>query len=139
MSTGRSPRALCYTKPRPTGLRNWKALARLFRDGAYPALRGTPRSVDDRSHILYTRGSVNFFGTYPGMYVPRPLRFRCDASDQTGGFLAEEILALIEMNWGNTQFDGSDPITVEAARQVGAILERLSEDDRVEPRYSFYM
>lgn len=23
-------------------------------------------------HLIYTKGSVDFYSTYPGMYVPRP-------------------------------------------------------------------
>jgi hypothetical protein len=114
-------------------------LTRLFRIGAYPPLRGTWLSLDDQTHILYTRGSVDFFSTYPGMYVPRPIQFRCEYTDQTPRFLAREILALTKMNWNNTQFDGAEPITIRAARQVGAILKYVDENTVVQPRYSFYM
>jgi hypothetical protein len=112
---------------------------RLFRIGAYPPLRGTLFSLDDQMHVLYTRGSVDFFSTYPGLYVPRPLLFRCEHTEQTPRFLAQEILALTKMNWNNTQFDGAEPITIRAARQVGAILKYVDEDSRIQPRYSFYM
>lgn len=116
-----------------------KSFTRLFRLGPYPPLRGTFFSLDTQSHILYTRGSVDFFATYPGMYVPRPLVFYCDQAEQTPKFIAREILALTKMNWNNTQFDNSFPITVEASRRVGRILKHLSETDQVEPRYSYYM
>jgi hypothetical protein len=43
------------------------------------------------------------------------------------------------MNWNNTQFDGHDPITVRAARQVGKILKYVGPDEPVEPRYAHYM
>lgn len=116
-----------------------RSFTRLFRSGAYPPLRGTLLSLDDLTHVLYTRGSVDFFETYPGMYVPRPLLFRCDQTEQTPRFLGTEILALTKMNWNNTQFDGGDPITVEAARRVGDILKYVAAGDKVEPRYSYYM
>jgi hypothetical protein len=93
---------------------------------------------DERNHLLYTRGSVDFFRTYPGMYVPRPLLIRCDEVEQTPTFLAREALALTKMNWNNTQFDNGDPITLRAARGVGNIL-KYSEGDRPQPRYSYYM
>lgn len=64
------------------------------------------------------------------MYVPRSLRFRCDRSDQTPVSLAKEILALTKMNWNNTQFDNSEPITLHAARQVGDILKYLGPTDQ---------
>jgi hypothetical protein len=113
---------------------------RAFRDGTYPPLRGTFISLDDQLHLLYTRGSVEFFNVYPGMYVPHPLRFRSDYLEQSAAFAAQEMLALTKMNWNNTQFDGLEPITMRAARQVGSILKYL-EDERspYQPRYSFYM
>ena len=115
------------------------SFTRLFRKGVYPPLRGTFLSLDDRSHILYTRGSTDFFSTYPGMYVPRPLSFQCEQTEQTPRFLAQEILALTKMNWNNTQFNGGEPITLRAAYQVGAILKYLEDYETIMPRYSFYM
>jgi hypothetical protein len=112
---------------------------RLFRIGDYPPLRGTLLHLDDRSLSLYTRGSVAFYRTYPGMYVPRPLAVRCEDTEQTPSFLAREILALTKMNWNNTQFDGGDPITIRAADRVGDVLKYLENDDWVAPRYGFYM
>jgi len=116
-----------------------QGLTRLFRNAPYPPLRGTLFDVDDKHHILYTRGSVDFFATYPGMYIPRPLEIRCERTEQTSTFLAQEILALTKMNWNNTQFDGGDPITLRAARQVANILKYVPDGERVEPRYGFYM
>ena len=99
-----------------------KTFTRLYRIGAYPPLRGTLMRLDHRQVVRYTRGSVEFFRTYPGMYVPRLLLLRCQEIGQSLGFLAEEILALSKMNWNNTQFDGGEPITVRASRYVGDIL-----------------
>lgn len=115
------------------------SFTRLFRVGAYPPMRGTFFCLDNKSHVLYTRGSVNFFATYPGMYIPKPLLFRCEATDQTPTFLAQEILALTKMNWNNTQFDGGEPITLRAAHQVGAILKYIGEKEAIAQRYSSYM
>lgn len=112
---------------------------RLFRVGPYPPLRGTMLSLDARSHVLYTRGSVDFYSTYPGMYVPNPLLFRCDHVEQTPKFLAKEVLALSKMNWNDTKFDGSAPITITAAKRVGSILKYVEEGERIAPRYSYYM
>jgi hypothetical protein len=113
--------------------------AKLFRHGAYPPLRGTFLSLDERSQLLYTRGSVEFFSTYPGQYVPQPLGIRCDHCDSTPKAIADEVLALTKMNWNNTQFDGHLPITVRAAREVGKILKYIDANDPIEPRYAHYM
>lgn len=116
-----------------------ETFTRLYRAGIYPPLRGTFLSLDDQTHILYTRGSIDFFSVYPGMYVPRPLLFRCEHTEQTPRFLAQEILALTKMNWNSTQFDNFEPITVRAARQVGTILKYINEGEPAQTNYKFYM
>lgn len=115
------------------------SLVRFYREGKYPPLRGTMMALDDSTAVLYTRGSVEFFATYPGMYVPLTLAFRLEEAEQTTRFHAQEILALTKMNWNNTQFDGFEPITVRAARQVGKILKYVGENDPMQAHYSYYM
>lgn len=115
------------------------SMTRLFRAAAYPPLRGTFFDTDGGRYVLYTKGSVDFFSAYPGLYVPRPFAFRCDAVVETPRFLARECLGLTKMNWNNTQFDGGEPITAVAARQVGHILKYMKEDEPIEPFYRFYM
>lgn len=112
---------------------------RLFRDAQYPPLRGTYITLDDKRQILYTRGSVDFFSTYPGGYIPNPLEIRCVEIEQTPKYLAQEIMGLSKMNWNKTQFDGSDPITLWASRKVGNVLRYIEKSGVVRPRYSFYM
>lgn len=112
---------------------------RLFRLGAYPPLRGSFLNFDERNHMVYLRGSVDFFQTYPGPYIPRPLSFRCDDTEQTPKFLAREILALSKMNWNDTQFDGGKPITIAAARKVSGILKYIDVGQPIAHRYSHYM
>ena len=115
------------------------ASTRLFRDNLYPPLRGTFLNMEEESYVLYTKGSVDFFSAYPGMYVPRPLEIRYDQIAATPTYLAQEILALTKMNWNNTQFDGKEPITLRCARQVGQILKYFGPDDHYQPYYRFYM
>jgi hypothetical protein len=113
--------------------------ARLFRPAEHPPLRGTLLSIDDQRHVLYTRGSVPFYGTYPGMYIPSPLPFRCVETESSPGYLADELLALTKMNWNQTQLDARQPITIRTADQVGEILRHLGPHDRPQGRYAFYM
>ena len=47
--------------------------------------------------------------------------------------------AIAKMNWNATQFDSALPITLKAARQVGEVLRHVSEDQKIDPRYRFYM
>ena len=113
---------------------------RLFRNGVYPPLRGTAMRLDDAQTILYTRGSVDFFRTYPGLYVPNPLVLHAERRDTPDwNLLLKETLALTKMNWNGTQFDGALPITLKAARQVGDILKYVPDGTTPDPRYRFYM
>jgi hypothetical protein len=116
-----------------------RSFSRLFREGMYPPLRGTLLELDGTTNLIYLRGSVNFFEAYPGLYVPRPLEVAIKEANSTAKTLAEEIFALSKLNWNNTQFDGSEPITVRAARRVGDILKCLPEGGTVQPSFRFFM
>ncbi len=48
---------------------------RLSRLGQYRTLRGTFLELTNDECLLYTRGSVDFFQTYPGQYIPNPSAF----------------------------------------------------------------
>jgi hypothetical protein len=115
------------------------SFVRLYRQGYYPPLRGTVLEPDDTQHFLYSRGSVNFYEEYPGMYVPRSLQVRYDRIASARRDLLRELLLLTKMNWNNTQLDSSSPITLRAARQVGTILRYVNEDDPLQHPYKFYM
>lgn len=116
-----------------------RSFTRLFREGTYPPLRGTFVSLQEDLGLLYLRGSVQFFETYPGMYVPRPLEFAVTASEASLDQLAREILALSKLNWNNTQFDGGEPITLRAARRVGDILKCVPENGVIQPSFRYFM
>ena len=112
---------------------------RLLRDGHYPPYRGTHITLDKSTHLLYTRGSVEYYNTYTGLYIPQPLEIRIVESDESPGVICREILSLTKMNWNNTQFDGKFPITLECARKVGQIMKYLGEHEAPQISYSFYM
>ncbi|GHE04182.1 hypothetical protein GCM10008024_30350 [Allgaiera indica] len=116
-----------------------KASLRLYREGNYPPLRGTLLRLDGDRAVLYTRGGVDFFRTYTGMYVPSPLMIRSQAPSQPVSHNAAEVLALTKMNWNNTQFDNGFPITLAASKNVGKILKYVTDDDPLKTRYSFFM
>lgn len=117
-----------------------ESFTRLFRTGYYPPLRGTLLNIDDSKQILYTRGSIDFYQEYPGLYVPKTLLIRRERADSTQTKLATEVLHLTKMNWNNTQFDSLTPITVKAARDVGKMLKYLTaENEPVQDSYRFYM
>ena len=112
---------------------------RLLRSGSYPPYRGSLVHLDDGRHVLYPRGSVWYYKTYPGKYVPQPIELRIAEAEESPSFLAREILGLTKMNWNNTQFDGKYPVTLGCARKVGEILKYLGEHEPAQTRYAYYM
>ena len=112
---------------------------RLYRQGSYPPMRGTHLIISEKHHVLYTRGSVPYYETYPGKYIPSPIEIKLASYDESPNLICDEILALTKMNWNNTQFDRKFPITLECARNVGEILKYLDVDAEMQLKYSFYM
>jgi hypothetical protein len=113
--------------------------ARLFRNGVYPPMRGTVLELSDDESLLYARGSVPFFETYPGLYVPRGTHVTRELSEESMRFLVTEILSLTKLNWNSTQFDGAEPVTLRASREVSKVLRFCEPGQRIEPWYGLYM
>ena len=110
----------------------------MYREGAYPPLRGTMVPLD-RDCLLFTRGSVPYYRTYPGLRVPRPLMLRPFSSDTPMRDIASDVLTLTKMNWNSTQFDGGLPIPLRAARQVGRVLRHVPIGQKEASEYAYYM
>ena len=112
---------------------------RVFRDGDYPVLRGTFVDLGDKG-VLYTIGSIPYYGTYPGMYVPNPLMIvPHECSDRTLAEIAEDVFSLTKVNWNSTQVNQKLPIPIRAARKVGDVLKYIDEETQVSSDYSRYM
>ena len=110
----------------------------LHREGSYPPLRGTLIGLEDNA-VLFTRGSVPYYRTYPGLRVPHPLMLRPHRHDTPLTDIARDTLALTKMNWNTTQFDGALPIPIKAARQVGRVLKHVPIGQHESSEYSKYM
>lgn len=115
-----------------------RARTRLLRAAVPAVVRGTTLTFDEREGIVYLKGTVPYFRTYPGMYIPRPMEFTRDDGETTPIELAKELLDLSKLNFNNTQFDSGDPITVRAARRVGDILKHVSADRTVQSRFRYF-
>lgn len=111
--------------------------ATLVREGNYPPLRGSFLQLG-KDGLLFTRGSVPYYRTYPGLRVPRPLLLRPHSCDTAMPELASEVLALTKMNWNTTQFDQTSPIPIRAARQVGRVLKHVPFGQTEQSDYRFY-
>jgi hypothetical protein len=111
---------------------------RLFRTGTFPVLRGTTLTIEDGHGIIFLRGSVPQFRTYPGMYVPTSLEFTRSVGESSPLAIALEMLHLSKLNFNNTQFDGGEPITVRAARRIGDILKHLTDGRGRHTRFRYF-
>jgi hypothetical protein len=109
------------------------ASARIFGE-----IRGTAMLFDEKSGIVYLKGTVPYFQVYPGAYIPRAIEFIREEGETNAADLAREIVGLSELNFNNTQFDTGDPITVRAARRVGDILKHVPEGKKVNSRFRYF-
>lgn len=112
---------------------------KVLRDGDYPVLRGTFVDLDGKS-LLYTNGSIPYYGTYPGLYVPNPLLL-CPhpSSESTTTQIAKEIFSLTKINWNSTQMNQRLPIPIRASRKVGEVLKYVPEGQPVSSDYKKYI
>lgn len=111
----------------------------LFRPGTAPPLRGTLLTLDPTEHALYTGGSIEFYSTYPGMYVPRPIGIRPAKLTRSHREVAMEMLALSKMNWNQARLDGRYPITLQTAEKVKRVLRFCNPGQTIATRYAQYM
>ncbi|WP_229583491.1 hypothetical protein [Paracoccus sp. S-4012] len=109
-----------------------------LRDGDIPVLRGTFVELDGNG-LLYTNGSIPYYGTYPGLYVPNPL-WLCPhpQSESTIERIASEVFSLTKVNWNSTQMNHRLPIPIRAARKVGDVLKYLPPGQKVSSDYRKY-
>lgn len=112
---------------------------KVFRDGNYPVMRGTFVDLGGRG-LLYTIGSIPYYQTYPGLYVPNPLLL-CphESSESTLHDIAKEVFSLTKVNWNSTQMNQKLPAPIRAARNVSEVLKYVGENDQVSPDYRKYM
>jgi len=112
---------------------------KILRDGNYPVLRGTFVNLAGKG-LLYTNGSIPYYGTYPGQYDPRPLLL-CphESCDSTVAQIAEEVFSLTKINWNSTQINQRLPIPIRAARKVGEVLKYMEEGQIVSTDYRRYI
>lgn len=109
----------------------------LLREGDYPPLRGSFVEIG-KNGLLYTRGSVPYYGTFPGIRVPTPLQLRPYECETPLVSLASEMMALTKLNWNSTQLDQKLPIPIRAAKEVGRVLKHVSYADRDQSDFRFY-
>jgi hypothetical protein len=112
---------------------------KVLRDGNYPVLRGTFVDLGGKG-LFYTNGSIPYYGTYPGIYDPRPLLLCPHKScDSTISQIAKEVFSLTKINWNSTQMNQRLPIPIRASRMVGEVLKYLAEGQIESTDYRKYI
>lgn len=107
--------------------------------GIYPPVRGTVIKLGSSDYILFTKGWIPFYKTYPGLRVPAPIEIVEHHGDTHLKVIFEEIFALTKMNWNSADFCIREPITLAYSREVGKILAYVPEEVIPRPEYLYYM
>jgi len=118
---------------------DFRGIRFMRRYGTYPPLRGTVVRTGAGNYILFTRGYIPYFRTYPGLRVPTPLEIVEHHGDTPMRSVCKEILALTKMNWNSADFWIREPITLAYSREVGRILAYVPEEVMPRPEYRYYM
>jgi hypothetical protein len=96
-------------------------------------------SLDDQRHLLYTHGSVPFYGTYPACAYQYRKRSAPSTANRAQTSSPRNLLAITKVNWNQTQLNTRKPVTLETSKRVGDILRRLLADIQPQARYAFYL
>ena len=128
------------------GIRDYRLLAvtntsiRLTRNGAYPPLRGTFLPLGEQRGLLYTKGSVPFYETWPGLYIPSPVLVESGIPGLPPNTEdCNELLMLTKMNWNDSNIDNRLPVTISAAQKVSRVVRHQNAESAAFPKYAFYM
>lgn len=112
---------------------------KLFRNGAYPVMRGTFWRLSDRAGYLFASGVVPRLGTYPGTESPVPLRIDVQHGAAEIIQVARDIFALTKLNYNACKIGDSEPVTVGFSSAVGEILVSNPTVPFKSPKFKFYI
>lgn len=115
---------------------------KLFRDGDYPALRGTALLMDDKNAYLWTTGFLPRLDTYIGPETPNPLFVSVLRS--TGKMpnikdVLTDIMGLTKINYNACNYSDGLPVTVRFADKVGDVLTMGSSKDAERQPFKYYI
>jgi len=112
---------------------------RFLRQGMYPPLRGTAIQLSKGNCLIYSRGYVPLYQTYPGLHIPHPIEILEHHGDSEIQTICKEILGLTKMNWNNAEYSIREPVTLHFSREIGEILANVSEAVQPKQQFLFYM
>jgi len=112
---------------------------RLFREGAYPVLRGTFWAIDDQKGYLWGSGFKPRLATYDGWEVPAPLRIEIQHGEGDIDQVASDIFGLTKLNYNACRLGDSQPVTIGFSDAVGEILVSNPAVKERSPKFKFYI
>lgn len=116
----------------------WDQL-KLFRPGAYPAIRGTALIMNDRSGYLWTSGFVPRLSTNMGPDTPNPFQISIRRVDALLETVMQDVLALTKINFNTCHFNDREPVTLRFADAIGDILVAAPQDGEPMLPFKFYI
>lgn len=123
-------------------IRNSHGEMKLFRDGDYPALRGSAVLLGDSDAYLWTSGYAPRIDTYLGPETPNPLFItvlRSTAEKPNIETVLQDILGLTKINYNACNFSDSEPVTIRFAKKVGEVLVMGSAKDAERQPFKYYV
>ena len=122
------------------GVRIRRGLLQLFRDGAYPILRGSALVENSRKGYVWTTGFIPRLESVPFAGVPYPLSVEIVQGESDILLVLKDILALTKLNYNACQFADGMPITLNFADKIGDILTSVHiEKDSAPLPFKFYI
>ena len=115
---------------------------KLFRDGDYPALRGTAMVLNETNAYLWTNGFLPRLDTYIGPETPNPLFITILKSSGEMPALRtvlSDIMGLTKINYNACNYNDGSPVTIRFAEKVGDILVMGSAKGAERQPFKFYI
>jgi len=115
---------------------------KLYRDGDYPAIRGTAILLNDRNAYLWTTGFTPRIDTYIGPETPNPLFItvmRSTGEAPNIQQVLEDIMGLTKINYNACNYSDGLPVTIRFANRVGDVLVMGSAKDSERQPLKFYI
>lgn len=115
---------------------------KLFRDGDYPALRGTAMVLNETNAYLWTSGFLPRLDTYIGPETPNPLFITILKSSSEMPALRtvlSDIMGPTKINYNACNYNDGSPVTIRFAEKVGDILVMGSAKGAERQPFKFYI
>ncbi|MCH8029465.1 MAG: hypothetical protein IH874_05995 [Candidatus Dadabacteria bacterium] len=95
---------------------------KLYRDYAYPILRGMALVIDEREAFLWTKGFIPRIQTVMGLETPNPLSVEIVKGEADIVQVCKDILSLTKLNYNTCIYGDGVPVTLKFADLIGEIL-----------------